>query len=116
MPVAPPSRCGRVGCTNMATKRGRCDECQPPPWANSSKSWQSGSSRKWREFRAQQLRDEPKCRRCDVDATEVDHILPLSEGGSKWDKANVQSLCQDCHGAKTLEDRRRKRRPSGMTF
>lgn len=105
-----------MGCHEFATTRGRCPEHQPKPWATRSASWQSGSTRKWREARDQQLRDETHCRRCGTKATEVDHILPLSEGGSKWDKANMQSLCEDCHKAKSLEDRRRRRRPSRMTF
>lgn len=116
MPTSPPTRCGAANCHEFATNRGRCDDHQPKPWANGSSSWQSGSTRKWREARAQQLSREPKCRRCGADANQVDHITPLSESGSKWDPANMQSLCEDCHDAKSLEDRRRRRRPSRMTF
>lgn len=116
MPMSPPSRCSDMRCAELATNRGRCEEHQPPAWANKSKSWEAGSTRRWRGVRAQQLLDEPRCRRCGAEATEVDHILPLSERGSKWDRANIQSLCEGCHEAKSLEDRRRRRRPSRMTF
>jgi len=36
---------------------------------------------------------------------EVDHILPLASGGSHQDP-NLQTLCGDCHKAKTAQDRR----------
>jgi 5-methylcytosine-specific restriction endonuclease McrA len=30
-------------------------------------------------------------------ATEVDHIIPISQGGDVLDEANLQPLCHDCH-------------------
>ncbi len=41
-------------------------------------------------------RDEFKCTRCGKPAMEVDHIIPVSLGGS-GDDDNLRSLCQDCH-------------------
>lgn len=117
MPTSPPSRCAEPECYELTTE-GRCNEHKPKAWANRSQAWGSGSTRKWRAFRAQQLIDEPRCRWCGAKADEVDHILPLSEGGSKWDKANVQSLCTPCHEIKSAEDRRRRTRVGGspLTF
>jgi 5-methylcytosine-specific restriction protein A len=37
-------------------------------------------------------------------ADEVDHIVPLELGGSDSD-ANKQSLCRECHAAKTDRER-----------
>lgn len=37
-------------------------------------------------------------------ATEVDHILRLERGGTDAD-SNLQSLCHDCHAAKTAAER-----------
>jgi 5-methylcytosine-specific restriction protein A len=34
-------------------------------------------------------------------ATEVDHVLPRSEGGTD-DQANLQPICHPCHVAKTV--------------
>jgi hypothetical protein len=48
-----------------------------------------------------------KCKLCGnlLEATyEVDHIKPLYKGGSN-DFNNLQALCRNCHGNKTLEDR-----------
>jgi len=50
------------------------------------------------------LRDDYTCRRCGrVDpgsGLEVDHITPLSLGGAESD-SNRQTLCIECHKAKT---------------
>lgn len=112
MPEAPPTRCSEPGCYELTTA-GRCEEHKRKAWANRSKAWGSGSTRKWREARRRQLVHEPDCRRCGARATQVDHIVPLSEGGSMWDPANWQSLCESCHDVKSAEDRRRRTRVEG---
>lgn len=64
----------------------------------------------WREsIRPAQLAREPLCRLCKergriVAATEVDHIVPISQGGSEIHQDNLQSLCTDCHSRKTAAD------------
>lgn len=55
--------------------------------------------------RRQVLNEEPLCRRCLAEgrvsaSVVVDHIRPLSQGGSD-DRANKQGLCDPCHDAKT---------------
>ena len=35
---------------------------------------------------------------------EIDHIIPLYKGGIN-DNYNLQALCRNCHGIKTLNDR-----------
>jgi 5-methylcytosine-specific restriction endonuclease McrA len=112
MPTAPPTRCPEPGCHEL-TQGGRCEAHARKPWANRSKAWGSGSTRKWREARKRQLQAEPECRRCGAKATEVDHIVPRSEGGSMWDPANWQSLCGPCHEVKSAEDTRRRTRTEG---
>lgn len=61
--------------------------------------------RKGVELRKHRLRKEPLCRHCYAKgivkaADEVDHILPLANGGTDTDD-NVQSLCHQCHAIKT---------------
>jgi 5-methylcytosine-specific restriction enzyme A len=57
----------------------------------------------------QQVRDEePLCRRCLAEGrtratAEVDHIRPLSRGGSN-DRSNLQGLCAPCHLAKSIAE------------
>lgn len=51
------------------------------------------------------LRDNYTCQLClfkgiEVKADEVDHIMPLADGGADTD-SNKQSLCIECHKAKT---------------
>lgn len=43
-------------------------------------------------------------------ATEVDHIVPLRQGGARLDRSNLQSLCRPCHAQKTRSDYETKRR------
>ncbi len=47
-----------------------------------------------------------KCMKCNqlLDATyEVDHIVPICKGGDNGVK-NLQALCRNCHGKKTIYD------------
>jgi 5-methylcytosine-specific restriction endonuclease McrA len=55
------------------------------------------------------------CKKCKniLDATyEVDHILALEDGGNN-DIHNLQALCRNCHGKKTMEDNIKRRYPNG---
>lgn len=60
------------------------------------------------ERRARWLRHHPLCVHCMkagrvTEATEVDHIIALANGG-KDNESNLQSLCAECHKAKTADD------------
>lgn len=37
-------------------------------------------------------------------ATEIDHIIPVRQGGAVWDDDNLQALCKPCHSVKTIVD------------
>lgn len=57
----------------------------------------------WRKQRLALLREQPLCRIClaagrTVAAAVVDHIVPLSDGGTNT-TANLQPLCKRCHDA-----------------
>ncbi len=64
------------------------------------------SSRAWETVRLQILnRDGYRCRNCGKPGRlEVDHIEPVSVGGSYFDPDNLQALCRSCHIAKTRLD------------
>jgi len=34
----------------------------------------------------------------------VDHVIPIREGGGKFDEDNCQTLCQTCHNRKTARE------------
>lgn len=55
----------------------------------------------WAKWRGEVLAAEPWCRRCSRPATDVDHILPLEDGGTNRRK-NLQPLCYECHRWKTM--------------
>lgn len=66
------------------------------------------TNRKWRNKRAWFLRRNPLCVKCfekgrKVGATNVDHIIPLSRGGSNH-RINLQALCHSCHSRKTAAE------------
>jgi 5-methylcytosine-specific restriction protein A len=69
--------------------------------------------------RARWLRTNPLCVLCKVDgfftrAVEVDHVIPLHQGG-KDDATNLQSLCRECHERKTRTDLgQRERKTIGL--
>lgn len=59
--------------------------------------------------RLRRLANEPFCHDCmelgiGRIADELDHIIPLSQGGLDED-SNVRSLCKPCHAARTREQR-----------
>lgn len=76
------------------------------------------TGRKRQEWRERILRMEPLCRHCNEKgitrmADEVDHIVPLAQGGDYSD-GNSCPLCVDCHKAKTAaENGHRQRRQIG---
>ena len=79
-------------------------------WASTRTSRAArGYGWQWEKQRARILkRDKRLCQSClkagrSVVASDVDHIVPRSAGGSE-DDANLQALCRDCHKAKTARE------------
>lgn len=55
------------------------------------------------------------CKKCKniLEATyEIDHIIALEDGGNN-NIDNLQALCRNCHGKKTMEDNIKRRYPNG---
>lgn len=66
-------------------------------------------STSWQRLRAHLLRENPLCVACQrtgrvTAATELDHIVPLHQGGTD-DVRNLQGLCAECHRIKTTRER-----------
>ena len=64
------------------------------------------TGRRYRRLRRGYLARHPYCRTCrakriTMASAEVDHIVPLADGGAFWDTANWQALCERCHDEKT---------------
>ncbi len=67
-----------------------------------------GYGRRWQRLRKLVLAGEPLCRACAAEgrttaATEVDHVTPLSAGGTN-EQANLQPLCKSHHSRKTAHE------------
>ena len=62
--------------------------------------------RRWMRIRRLMLAAGPVCAACGKRlAEEIDHILPLSRGGTN-ERKNLQCLCGPCHGQKTAFEKR----------
>jgi 5-methylcytosine-specific restriction endonuclease McrA len=81
-----------------ARKRTRCGSAQCAEFL-----WRAWS---WDRCRKSALRATPRCG-CGKRAREVDHIVPVSLGGS-GDQWNLRCLCRACHLAETGRLRRER--------
>jgi 5-methylcytosine-specific restriction protein A len=78
-------------------------------------------SRQWRSVRAAFLLDHPLCALClgherYVPAAVVDHVVPIKDGGDRFDHGNLQALCVSCHNRKTARESAQRRGPGGGSF
>lgn len=116
MPPRTPKACRYRGCSQTTTVRnGYCSEHQQSGWQRSSTGktrTQRGYGASWDKQRKRIFsRDNYLCQNCLKEgkltpATEVDHIIPKSQGGTDEDD-NLQSICIPCHRHKTATERHR---------
>lgn len=111
-PTTPGTPCPHAGCPEITPPGEHCDEHRSEQWRRDDRPSASerGYDRAWEKVRRAHLRMEPLCRNCEErgrvePASEVDHIVPLSEGGARLDHDNLQSLCRPCHNRKTARER-----------
>jgi 5-methylcytosine-specific restriction protein A len=108
MPQLPPHPCPYPGCRALV-RRGRCEQHTLPRAPDTRPARQArGYTRTWEKLRAIVLQEEPLCQICKAQgitevATEVDHIVPLSKGGTN-ERSNLQSLSKSCHSKKTARE------------
>lgn len=90
------------------------------PWIAKKKSEPWGANQNfykkanWKRLRQMQLNQEPLCRECKKqgkvkEATVVDHIIPIEEGGPRYDMLNLQSLCESHHNQKSAKEGHRRK-------
>jgi 5-methylcytosine-specific restriction protein A len=64
-----------------------------------------GYDRRWRRYTAAYLKRHPICAcGCGCRSEVVDHIVPVSRGGSFWDPKNHQAMAKLCHDRKTARE------------
>lgn len=102
--------CAFTGCAELSSER-YCPTHRPVVAKRSHSEFRAlYSSRRWRIFRKRILRrDRYRCKwpeeKCTTWASEVDHVVPLTEWpGSPFDERNVQSLCKHHHSVKTAAE------------
>lgn len=110
MPLKP---CRQTGCPELVGEFDVwCAEHRGEENARTHASSTRGKyrTRKWKLLRLKVFnRDGYQCvwvekdtgKRCVKMATQVDHLIPVEEGGPMWDEKNLQSLCDRHHGMKT---------------
>lgn len=95
------------------------------PWIKEKPKEQANESRggneetnfyrlsKWRGIRKYVLYQEPLCRSCMAavpkrltPATMVDHIVPVKQGGDKYELSNLAPICSKCHARKSAGERK----------
>lgn len=112
-----PRACTQAGCHRLTTDRdGRCEyhprprrEIQRRADAKRGTAPERGYDWSWRRLRQAYIRDHPLCKHCleigrVTAAEEIDHIVPLRQGGARLNRANLQALCRSHHRAKTHRD------------
>lgn len=84
-----------------------------PPWLPERKAWEHPGRRddvyqspRWKALRKWYRIANPLCVVCGDAMQDIDHIVPLSQGGDPYDIDNLQSLCRRCHNDKTNEDKK----------
>ena len=112
MPKLPPKPCTKAGCTAYQSKKGRCDKHQIKSWDHKGKTRHDrGYDSKWYKTRQVILKRDGHMCKCDdcvmnniyLPATEVDHIIPKSRGGTD-DYTNLRAINTKCHKKKSLKE------------
>lgn len=118
MPSRPARPCKHRGCRALvAGGKTYCDahaaeEVKWKPDAERGSRHARGYGSHWQKLRAMVLaRDCYVCRCAECrrlgrvrEATEVDHVLPKSQGGTD-DPANLSAINHDCHKTKTATEK-----------
>lgn len=105
--------CLEPRCGNTAEYRGRCKPHARARERATHPNKNIYNTARWRHTRRKQLNREPLCRQCGRIATDVDHIVPIEDGGPTWSLDNLQSLCRTHHSQKTRAEQEARRSASG---
>lgn len=116
MPRSAPTPCRYPGCAEVVAVPGYCDAHRPlihRDYGRARRGFDAEvgfyQSKVWRVLRASVLRESPLCVVCKakerlIAAGVVDHVVPLKDGGARFDRDNLQPLCVSCHNRKTARE------------
>lgn len=98
--------CPEAGCPELVTA-GRC----PTHTREADARYRTRGHRhlyntkRWRALSRRVLNEEPLCDcGCRGLTTDVDHIVPVEDGGPMWSRSNLKALCHAAHSRKTWAD------------
>lgn len=99
--------CKLPGCPRLVTSGAFCSQHVhlKPPESKYTRESHLPYRANWRKRRMMFLRRNPLCKTCGAIAREVDHMIPITAGGSQSDE-NLQALCKTCHNRKTNAERK----------
>lgn len=114
MPYAPARYCQAPACPHKAVRNGRCQAHSREAEQQRGSSTARGYDYAWSQYSKGFLIAHPLCgeqadgtlrstySRClqqgyEVASECVDHIIPMRQGGSKWETSNHQALCRACN-------------------
>ena len=110
MPQRAPTACRRPGCRGLV-RAGVCSVCGPQRQEGGGEDDEGGGSAawrgydaRWRKLREKVLFTQPLCVMCGAVAVDVDHIIPIRQGGAVLAVDNLQPLCRQCHIRKTQRE------------
>lgn len=100
--------CPSIGCSNIVSGSDRyCESCSKDRERvdNARRNPENKKiySRAWQKIRADYLKHFPFCVDCGELASEVDHLIPIKQGGTH-DHENLRSRCKKCHSRKTAKN------------
>ena len=116
MPRKAPTPCRYPGCAAVLATAGYCDQHRVAVHRDYGRARRGFDaevgfyqSARWRTVRAAFLREHPLCRVCAargrvVAAVVADHVVPLKDGGARFDWANLTGCCVSCHNRKTARE------------
>lgn len=99
--------CNKIGCPEIVTGANYCPEhllpARGPAWANSTRNRKNPPG--WDRTRKSVLfRAKNECAYCGGHANEVDHVIPVSQGGSH-NITNLVACCTNCNRQKNYAER-----------
>lgn len=109
-----PRPCGEPGCPTLVYEGPRCSIHESQHERARGTSTQRGYDVRHREWRDQILKRDPQCKAtgCAARSTVADHIVPIRQGGARFDLRNGQGMCETCHNRKRqLESMDARRKP-----
>lgn len=109
MPWSPPKPCAHPGCRALVPRGERwCQEHRREvrrevDAARSPERRKLYNSAAWKKVRRAFVLAHPVCSTpgCGMPVTDVDHVVPVEQGGAPLSWSNLDGKCHACHSRKT---------------